>query len=80
MDKNLLMQNRDLKGQDQGLKTTELKEAYLFMHTKLTEVITRETAIYAELEDLQKKMNQIEQEIYCKPIKSLFFIFLCFNH
>ena len=36
MDKNLLLQNRDLKGQDQGLKTTELKEAYLFMHTKLT--------------------------------------------
>ncbi|MFZ9587278.1 MAG: mucoidy inhibitor MuiA family protein [Crocinitomicaceae bacterium] len=63
MDKNLLMQNRNLKGQDQGLKTTELKEAYLFMHTKLTEVITRETAIYAELEELQKKMNQIEQEI-----------------
>ena len=69
MDKNLLMQNRDLKGQDQGLKTTELKEAYLFMHTKLTEVITRETAIYAELEDLQKKMNQIEQEIISQRSK-----------
>ena len=25
MDKNLLLNNRDLKGQDQGLKTTELK-------------------------------------------------------
>ena len=69
MDKNLLMQNRDLKGQDQGLKTTELKEAYLFMHSKLTEVITRETAIYAELEDLQKKMNQIEQEIISQRSK-----------
>jgi hypothetical protein len=69
MDKNLLMQNRDLKGQDQGLKITELKEAYLFMHTKLTEVITRETAIYAELEDLQKKMNQIEQEIISQRSK-----------
>jgi hypothetical protein len=69
MDKNLLMQNRDLKGQDQGLKTTELKEAYLFMHTKLTEVITRETAIYAELDDLQKKMNQIEQEIISQRSK-----------
>jgi hypothetical protein len=69
MDKNLLLQNRDLKGQDQGLKTTELKEAYLFMHTKLTEVITRETAIYAELEDLQKKMNQIEQEIISQRSK-----------
>jgi|694.fasta_scaffold21876_8 hypothetical protein len=63
MDKNLLLNNRDLKGQDQGLKTTELKEAYLFMHTKLTEVITRETAIYVELESLQKQMNKIEQEI-----------------
>jgi len=69
MDKNLLMQNRDLKGQDQGLKIIELKEAYLFMHTKLTEVITRETAIYAELEDLQKKMNQIEQEIISQRSK-----------
>lgn len=69
MDKNLLLQNRDLKGQDQGLKITELKEAYLFMHTKLTEVITRETAIYAELEDLQKKMNQIEQEIISQRSK-----------
>ncbi|MEN9971794.1 MAG: hypothetical protein RIS20_141 [Bacteroidota bacterium] len=69
MDKNLLLKNRDLKGQDQGLKTTELKEAYLFMHTKLTEVITRETAIYAELEDLQKKMNQIEQEIISQRSK-----------
>jgi hypothetical protein len=69
MDKNLLMQNRDLKGQDQGLKITELKEAYLFMHTKLTEVITRETAIYAELEDIQKKMNQIEQEIISQRSK-----------
>lgn len=69
MDKNLLLQNRDLKGQDQGLKTTELKEAYLFMHTKLTEVITRETAIFAELEELQKKMNQIEQEIISQRSK-----------
>ena len=69
MDKNLLLKNRDLKGQDQGLKITELKEAYLFMHTKLTEVITRETEIYAELEDLQKKMNQIEQEIISQRSK-----------
>jgi hypothetical protein len=69
MDKNLLLNNRDLKGQDQGLKTTELKEAYLFMHTKLTEVITRETAIYAELESLQKQMNKIEQEIISQRSK-----------
>ena len=69
MDKNLLLQNRDLKGQDQGLKMTELKEAYLFMHTKITEVITRETAIFAELEELQKKMNQIEQEIISQRSK-----------
>ncbi|NBX80369.1 MAG: DUF4140 domain-containing protein, partial [Flavobacteriales bacterium] len=36
LDKNLLMRNRDLKGNTEGMKMTELKEAYLFMHQKLT--------------------------------------------
>lgn len=62
-DKNLLLRNRDLKGNDQGLKVTELKEAYAFMHLKLTEINTRQTAIYNELEELNKEINRIDQEI-----------------
>ncbi|MFM7636680.1 MAG: DUF4140 domain-containing protein, partial [Crocinitomicaceae bacterium] len=31
MDRNLLLKNQDLKGNDQGLKIAELKEAYAFM-------------------------------------------------
>ncbi len=61
LDKSLLMKNRDLKGNDQGLKVAELKEAYTFMHQKLTEINTRQTAIYNELEELAKEMNRIEQ-------------------
>lgn len=62
-DKNLLLKNRDLKGNDIGLKVAELKEAYSFMHQKLTEINTRQTAIYNELENLNKEINRIEQEI-----------------
>ncbi|MBU3659530.1 MAG: mucoidy inhibitor MuiA family protein [Flavobacteriales bacterium] len=69
LDKNLLMQNRDLKGNEQGLKIAELKEAYLFMHTKLTEITNRLSQITTELEDLQKKMNQLEQEIISQRSK-----------
>jgi hypothetical protein len=63
------MKNRDLKGQVQGMKMTELKDAYTFMHQKLTEITTRQTAIYGELEDLQKRMNQLEQEIISQRSK-----------
>lgn len=38
-------------------------EAYLFMHQKLTEITNRQSAIRTELEDLDKNMNQLEQEI-----------------
>ena len=69
LDKNLLMRNRDLKGNEQGLKIVELKEAYTFMHTKLTEITSRLSAIRTELEDLQKKMNQLEQEIISQRSK-----------
>ena len=68
-DKNLLMRNRDLKGYNDGLKMSELKEAYAFMHQKLTEITTRQSAIENELEDLQKKMNQLEQEIISQRSK-----------
>jgi hypothetical protein len=69
LDKSLLMRNRDLKGNDQGLKVAELKEAYTFMHQKLTEINTRQTAIYNELEDLAKEINRIEQEIVSQRSK-----------
>ncbi|MEY3237546.1 MAG: hypothetical protein RI883_1647 [Bacteroidota bacterium] len=63
LDKNLLLKNRDLKGNADGLKVSELKEAFAFMHLKLTEINTRQSAIYNQLEDLSKEMNRIEQEI-----------------
>jgi hypothetical protein len=69
LDKNLLLKNRDLKGNDQGLKVAELKEAYSFMHLKLTEINARQTAIYNELEELAKEMNRIEQEIVSQRSK-----------
>ena len=69
LDKNLLMRNRDLKGNSEGLKMTELKEAYLFMHQKLTEITTRQSAIQTELEELQKTMNKLEQEIISQRSK-----------
>jgi hypothetical protein len=69
LDKNLLMRNRDLKGNSDGLKVLELKEAYLFMHQKLTEITNRQSAIRTELEDLDKNMNQLEQEIISQRSK-----------
>lgn len=69
LDKNLLMRNRDLKGNEQGVKMTELKDAYAFMHQKIAEITSRETAIYSELESIQKQMNQLEQEIISQRSK-----------
>jgi uncharacterized protein (DUF3084 family) len=69
LDKNLLMRNRDLKGNSDGLKVLELKEAYLFMHQKLTEITNRQSTIRTELEDLDKNMNQLEQEIISQRSK-----------
>jgi hypothetical protein len=69
LDKNLLMRNRDLKGNSEGLKIVELKEAYLFMHQKLTEMTNRQSAIQTELEELNKSMNQLEQEIISQRSK-----------
>ena len=65
LDKNLLLKNRDLKGNADGLKVAELKEAFAFMHLKLTEINTRQTAIYNQLEDLSKEMR--ERAISLKP-------------
>lgn len=63
LDSDLLMRNRDLKGNEKGLSVAELKEAYSFMHTKLAEIISRQTEIETELEALSKEINRIDQEI-----------------
>jgi hypothetical protein len=62
-DKNLILKNRDLKGQDQGLKMSELKEAYTFMHQKLSDISSRQMAIQDEVETLTKQKNIVQQEI-----------------
>jgi hypothetical protein len=69
LDKELLMRNRDLKGQDKGISMIELKEAYDFMHQKMNEITVRESAIYDELEKLTKEMNKLEQEIISQRSK-----------
>jgi hypothetical protein len=69
LDKELLMRNRDLKGQDKGISMIELKEAYAFMHQKMNEIMVRESAIYDELEKLTKEMNKLEQEILSQRSK-----------
>ena len=62
-DKALLLNNSDLKGNENGVKVSELKEAYSFMHQKLTEIGLRQSAIYTELEEINQELNRIEQEI-----------------
>jgi hypothetical protein len=69
LDKDLLMRNRELYGSQEGLKIAELKEAYTFMHQKLTEIGIRQTEIYNALEKLNIDMNQIEQEIISQRSK-----------
>jgi hypothetical protein len=69
LDKELLMRNRDLKGQDKGISMIELKEAYAFMHQKMNEITVRESTIYDELEKLTKEMNKLEQEIISQRSK-----------
>ena len=71
LDKELLMRNRDLKGQDKGISMIELKEAYAFMHQKMNEITVRESAIYDELEKLTKEMNKLEQEILSQRSKTV---------
>lgn len=68
-DKNLLMKNRELKGNTEGLKVEELKQAYAFMHTELTKITERQSAITRELEDVTKQINRIDQEILSQRSK-----------
>ncbi len=68
-DKNLLLKNSDLKGQETGLKVTELKDAYTFIHEKMMEINSRQTILTRELEALKKEINKIEQEISTRQNK-----------
>ncbi len=68
-DKDLILKNRELKGTDLGLKVSELKEAYAFMHEKLNAITIRQSSIKEELEGLNKDMNRIEQEIVSRRNK-----------
>jgi hypothetical protein len=68
-DKNLLQLNSDLKGSEVGMKVSELKEAYTFIHTKMLEIVGRQTVLIKELETLQKEINKVEQEIQTRQSK-----------
>ncbi len=68
-DKNLLQINSDLKGSEVGMKVSELKEAYAFIHLKMLEIIGRQTVIIKDLETLQKEINKVEQEIQTRQSK-----------
>jgi hypothetical protein len=69
LDKDLILRNRELKGLNEGLKMTELKDAFTFMHQKLTEITVRQSAIRDELEKLVKDLNKLEQEIVSQRSK-----------
>lgn len=68
-DKKLLQTNSDLKGDETGLKVSELKEAYAFIHTKMQEIVNRQTILVKELESLKKEIDKIEQEIDTRQSK-----------
>lgn len=68
LDKALLLKNRSLAG-DNGLSVGELKEAYTFMHAKMSEITLRQTAIEEKLEELNKDINQLDQEIISQRSK-----------
>jgi len=69
LDKDLILRNRELKGLNEGLKMSELKDAFTFMHQKLTEITVRQSAIRDELEKVIKDLNKLEQEIVSQRSK-----------
>jgi hypothetical protein len=71
LDKDLIMRNRELKGINEGIKMTELKDAFTFMHQKLTEITVRQSAIRDELEKLVKDINKLQQEIVSQRSKPI---------
>jgi len=62
-DEELLLKNNYLGSQQQTVKISELKEASVFYHTKMTEIQLRKSQVENEIEALVRQMNQIEQEI-----------------
>ncbi len=62
-DKNLLKMNSNIRGNEQGVKISELKEAYSFIHARMVEISKRESEIELALIDLNKEINKFEQEI-----------------
>lgn len=72
-DEDLLARNNYLGSQQQTVKITELKEASVFYHNKLTEIRTRKSQIEDELETIIRAINEIEQEINTRrslPVKN----------
>ncbi|MES2589980.1 MAG: mucoidy inhibitor MuiA family protein [Bacteroidota bacterium] len=62
-DKNLLKINSNIRGNDQGVKISELKEAYSFIHARMVEISKRESEIEVTLISLNNEINKLEQEI-----------------
>jgi uncharacterized protein (TIGR02231 family) len=63
LDEQLLLKNNSLSSQQQAMKISELKEASIFFHTKLSEINTRKSQLDSEIEIVVRKINTIEQEI-----------------
>lgn len=72
-DEQLLMKNNALGSQQQGVKVSELKEASVFFHSKLTEINSRKSQLDKQIEEVVRKINTIEQEITTRkslPVKN----------
>lgn len=63
LDEQLLLKNNSLSSQQQSVKISELKEASVFFHAKLSEINTRKSQLDSEIETVVRKINTIEQEI-----------------
>jgi hypothetical protein len=72
-DEQLLLKNNYLGSQQQAVKITELKEASVFYHSKLTEIQGRKSQLEDEIEKVIRAINEIEQEINTRrslPVKN----------
>ena len=72
-DEQLLQKNNDLGSQQQAVKISELKEASVFYHSKMTEIQVRKSQVEDEIETIIRAMNEIEQEISTRrslPVKN----------
>lgn len=67
--KDLILRNSDLKGSETGLRILDLKDAYTFIHTKMTEIMNRQANLERMLETLNKEINKIDQEIITRQNK-----------